>query len=67
VRLRVGDNVLTAVITKDAVVALGLRRGQSAIALIKSTEVMIACEPEAAKARPSKRRVKQSRGSARRR
>jgi molybdopterin-binding protein len=57
VRLRVGDNVLTAVITKDAVAALGLRRGQSAIALIKSTEVMIACEPDAA-ARRSKRRTR---------
>ncbi len=46
VRLRVGDDVVTAVITRDAVQALGLRRGQSAIALIKSTEVMIATEPD---------------------
>jgi molybdopterin-binding protein len=46
VRLRVGDNVITAVITKDAVLSLKLRRGQPAIALIKSTEVMIACEPD---------------------
>jgi molybdopterin-binding protein len=45
VRLRVGDDVLTAIITRDAVVALGLRRGQSALALVKATEVMIACEP----------------------
>jgi len=45
VRLRVGENSITAVITRDAVNALGLRRGQPAIALIKSTEVMIACEP----------------------
>jgi molybdopterin-binding protein len=45
VRLRVGDEVLTAVITRDAVTSLGLRRGQPAIALIKSTEVMIGCEP----------------------
>ena len=45
VRLRVGDELITAVITRDAVTALGLRRGQPAIALIKSTEVMIACEP----------------------
>lgn len=44
VRLRIGDNLLTAVITRDAVAALGLRRGQQAIALIKSTEVAIACE-----------------------
>src|SRR5262245_41124017 len=45
VRLRVGDNTITAVITRDAVNALGLKRGQPAIALIKSTEVMIATEP----------------------
>jgi molybdopterin-binding protein len=45
VKLRVGDNVITAVITRDAVAALGLKRGQPAVALIKSTEVMIACEP----------------------
>ncbi len=44
VRLRIGDTLLTAVITRDAVAALGLRRGQEAIALIKSTEVAIACE-----------------------
>jgi molybdopterin-binding protein len=42
VRLRVGDQSLTAVITTDAVRALKLRRGQDAIAIIKSTEVMIA-------------------------
>jgi len=42
VRLRVGDQVLTAVITADAVRALKLRRGDDAIAIVKSTEVMIA-------------------------
>src|SRR5690349_12238051 len=42
VRLRVGDQALTAVITADAVRALKLRRGDDAIAIIKSTEVMIA-------------------------
>ena len=42
VRLRVGDQTLTAVITSDAVRALKLRRGDDAIAVIKSTEVMIA-------------------------
>jgi molybdopterin-binding protein len=42
VRLRVGDQTLTAVITADAVRALKLRRGDDAIAVIKSTEVMIA-------------------------
>jgi molybdopterin-binding protein len=42
VRLRVGDQWLTAVITADAVRALKLRRGEDALAIIKSTEVMIA-------------------------
>ena len=48
VKLRVGDNLITAVITRDAVTAR-LRRGQPAIALVKSTEVMIACEPPSLK------------------
>jgi molybdopterin-binding protein len=42
VQLRVGDQRLTAVITADAVRALRLRRGDDAIAIVKSTEVMIA-------------------------
>jgi molybdopterin-binding protein len=42
VRLRVGDQSLTAVITADAVRALGLRRGDEALAIVKSTEMMIA-------------------------
>jgi molybdopterin-binding protein len=42
VRLRVGNQSLTAVITADAVRALRLRRGDDAIAIVKSTEVMIA-------------------------
>ena len=42
VRLRVGDQTLTAVITSDAVRALRLRRGDEALAIVKSTEVMIA-------------------------
>jgi len=41
VRLRVGDQPLTAVITRDAVDELRLKRGDEAIALIKATEVMI--------------------------
>ena len=44
VRLRIGDQRLTAVITRDAVDELKLRRGQPALAVIKSTEVMIARE-----------------------
>ena len=46
VQLRVGDQVLTAIITRDAVSALKLRRGSAATALIKCTEVMIAREAE---------------------
>jgi molybdopterin-binding protein len=42
VRLRVGDQSLTAVITADAVRALRLKRGDDAVAIVKSTEVMIA-------------------------
>lgn len=42
VRMRVGNQSLTAVITADAVRVLKLRRGEDAIAIIKSTEVMIA-------------------------
>jgi molybdopterin-binding protein len=44
VRLRIGDQRLTAVITRDAVVELKLKRGSVALAIIKSTEVMIARE-----------------------
>lgn len=56
VRLRVGDDVLTAVITRDAVTSLRLKRGQPAIALIKSTEVMIGCEPEDRNVRTRRRK-----------
>ena len=45
VQLRVGDQHLTAVITADAVRGLKLRRGNDAIAIVKSTEVMIALPP----------------------
>jgi molybdopterin-binding protein len=50
VRLRIGDQMLTAVITGDAVNELKLRRGDNAIAIIKSTEVMVAREAEAPQA-----------------
>jgi molybdopterin-binding protein len=61
VRLRIGDQILTAVITRDAVDELKLRRGDEALAIVKATEVMIAREahqPAAAAA---------SRGGAKRR
>src|SRR5678809_457722 len=56
VRLRIGDQRLTAVITADAVDELKLKRGDAAIAIIKSTEVMVAREAET----PPTRQVKRS-------
>jgi len=44
VRLRIGDQKLTAVITRDALAELKLTRGDEALAIIKSTEVMIGRE-----------------------
>jgi molybdopterin-binding protein len=56
VRLRIGDQRLTAVITGDAVQELKLRRGDAALAIIKSTEVMIAREADLpAQRQPPKR------------
>ena len=46
VRLRIGDQSLTAVITSDALRELNLKRGDDAVAIVKSTEVMIAREAE---------------------
>jgi molybdopterin-binding protein len=42
VRIRIGDQRLTAIITQDAVAELKLKRGDEALAIIKATEVMIA-------------------------
>ena len=42
VRLRVGDQRLTAIITRDAIDELKLRRGDEALAVIMASEVMIA-------------------------
>src|ERR1700730_5250730 len=56
VRLRIGDQSLTAVITRDAIEELKLRRGDDALAIIKSTEVMIAREVESAIAHPKRKR-----------
>jgi molybdopterin-binding protein len=62
VRLRIGDQTLTAIITGDAVRELKLRRGEDAVAIIKSTEVMIAKEqatqPAAARRRDKRPRRK---------
>jgi molybdopterin-binding protein len=56
VRLRIGDQLLTAVITSDAIHDLKLRRGDDAVAIIKSTEVMIAREAETPR-EPTPRRM----------
>lgn len=58
IRLRVGNQSLTAVITSDALAALKLRRGDDAIAVIKSTEVMIATPAAPAPAPMRRRRPK---------
>ena len=58
VRLRIGDQTLTAVITSDALIELKLRRGDDALAIIKSTEVMIAREAEVADAPVRRRRAR---------
>lgn len=44
IRLRIGDQTLTAVITRDAVDSLRLKKGDEALAVIKSTEVMVGRE-----------------------
>ena len=56
VRLRIGDQTLTAVITSDALSELKLHRGDDALAIIKSTEVMIAREAEVAQPSAKRRR-----------
>src|SRR5438093_1319530 len=55
VRLRIGDQALTAVITRDAVEELKLRRGDEALAIVKSTEVMVAREAEPPRRPPNRR------------
>ena len=59
VRLRIGDQRLTAVITADAVDELKLKRGDYALAIVKSTEVMIAREADVKRPRAAARRSRQ--------
>jgi molybdopterin-binding protein len=54
VRLRIGDQRLTAVITADAVGELKLKRGDYALAIVKSTEMMIGREAELATPKPKR-------------
>jgi len=44
VSIRVGDNLIESVITKQSVVELGIEVGSEVAALIKSTEVMLMVE-----------------------
>ena len=44
VRLDGGDQIVTASITKEAAVELGLAEGTKATVLVKSTEVMLAVD-----------------------
>lgn len=60
VRLKIGDQTLTAVVTSDALNELKLRKGDDAVAIIKSTEVMIAREVEQTPAAPVRRRRSRS-------
>ena len=41
VDLNIGSHKITAVITRDALDELGLRVGNTAMALVKATEVMV--------------------------
>ncbi len=64
VRLRIADQHLTAVITRDAVEELRLRRGDGAVAIVKSTEVMVARETDVPRI-PRRRRAAPRRRTAR--
>ena len=55
VRLRIGDQILTAVVTADAVAELKLKRGDDAVAIVKPTEVMIARETAPTVPAPARR------------
>ncbi len=44
VSVRVGENLIESVITRQSVEEMGLKTGDTVIALIKSTEVMIMTE-----------------------
>ena len=56
ITLSIGGQRITSIITADAVNELKLRRGDSALAIIKSTEVMIAREAEQPKPAARRRR-----------
>ena len=49
VRLRIGEQDLVSVITRSSLEALGLRVGDEAVGVIKSTEVMLGREEREAR------------------
>ena len=61
VRLAIGDQRLTAVITADAVDELKLKRGDHALAIIKSTEVMIGARSRAARSAAAQAQARRTR------
>lgn len=44
VRIQVGDSVVTASITNESVAELGLKKGMTASAVIKASDVMVAVD-----------------------
>ncbi len=44
VELRVGDNHLVSLVTRESVEELGLEPGQEVVALVKATDVMLLTE-----------------------
>ena len=60
IRMRVGDQTITAVVTSDAVRALKFKRGDDAIAIVKSTEVMVARSRPAAESAANTRAARQA-------
>lgn len=44
VRIKVGDALITASITNEAVAELGLKKGMEASAVIKASDVMVAVD-----------------------
>jgi molybdopterin-binding protein len=62
VRIRIGDQMLTAVVTADAIAELKITRGDDILAIVKSTEVMLGREavddtPRRRRRRTSRRRT----------
>jgi len=66
VRIRIGDQRLTAIVTRDALEELRLRRGDRATAIVKATSVMIAREASDVQPIPRRRPAPRSTPAGRR-